>query len=90
MLILPLNVRFIVVQEVETFILRVKKFHILTKHDVTIRLITYAGIYINKIQRDATVCRCFFAAKLIYMFRVSIAPIIRSTSNCNYSFCYRS
>ena len=25
-----------------------------------------------------------------YMFRVSIAPIIRSTSNCNCSFWYRS
>ena len=46
--------------------------------------------YINKIQRDATVCRCLFTAKLLYMFRVSIAPIIRSTSNCNYSFWYRS
>ena len=47
-------------------------------------------IYINKIQRDATVFRCLFTAKLLYMFRVSIAPIIRSTSNCNCSFWYRS
>ena len=46
--------------------------------------------YINKIQRDATVCRCLFTAKLLYMFRVSIAPIIRSSSNCNCSFWYRS
>jgi len=45
-------------------------------------------LYINKIQRDATVCRCLFTAKLLYMFRVSIAPIIRSTSNCNFSFWY--
>jgi hypothetical protein len=29
--------------------------------------------YFNKIQRDATVCRCLFTAKLLYMFRVSIA-----------------
>ena len=46
-------------------------------------------LYINKIQRDATVCRCLFTAKLLYMFRMSIAPIIRSTSNCNCSFWYR-
>ena len=36
-------------------------------------------IYINKIQQDATVCRYLFTAKSLYMFRVSIAPIIRST-----------
>ena len=35
--------------------------------------------YINKIQQDATVCRYLVTAKLLYMFRVSIAPIIRST-----------
>ena len=33
----------------------------------------------NKTQQDATVFRCLFTAKLLYMFRVSIAPIIRST-----------
>jgi len=43
-------------------------------------------IYINKIQLDATVCRCIFTAKLLYMFRVYIAPIIRSISNSNCSF----
>jgi len=48
------------------------------------------SFYINKIQRDATVCRCLFTAKLLYVFRVSIAPIIRSTSKCNCSFRYRS
>ena len=32
----------------------------------------------------------FITANLLYMFRVSIAPIIRSTSNCNCSFWYRS
>jgi hypothetical protein len=47
-------------------------------------------VSINKIQRDATVCRRPFTAKLLYMFRVSIAPIIRSTSNCDCSFWYRS
>ena len=47
-------------------------------------------LYINRIQRDATVCRCLFTEKLLYMFRMSIAPIIRSTSNCNCSFWYRS
>ena len=47
-------------------------------------------LYINKTQRDATVCRCLFNAKLFYMFRVSVAPIIRSTSNSNCSFWYKS
>ena len=36
---------------------------------------------INKIQQDATVCRYLFTAKLLYMFRTSIAPIVRSTKN---------
>ena len=53
----------------------------------TLNMLKY---YINKIQWDATVCRCLFTAKLLYVFRVSIAPIIRSTSNCNCSFWYRS
>ena len=35
--------------------------------------------YINKIQQDATVCRYLFTAQLPYMFRASIAPVIRST-----------
>ena len=35
--------------------------------------------HINKIQQGATVCRYLFTAKSLYMFRVSIAPIIRST-----------
>ena len=43
---------------------------------------------INKIQQDATVCRCLFTAKLLYMFRLSIAPIIRITSKFNSSFWY--
>ena len=46
-------------------------------------------LYINNIQRDATVCRCLFTAKLLYMLRVSIALIVRSTSNSNCSFWYR-
>ena len=38
-------------------------------------------LYINKTQQDAAVCRYLlvFTANLLYMFRVSIAPIIRST-----------
>ena len=65
--------------------IKVPRFHVqmaVTKEDT--------GLYINKIQRDAKVCRCLFTAKLLYMFLVSIAPIIRSTSNCNCSFWYRS
>jgi len=42
--------------------------------------------YINKIQQ----MQVFITAKLLYMFQVSIDPIIRSTSNCNYSFWYMS
>ena len=64
-----------------------------TKEKLVTKLITLETpkrIRINKIQRDAGVCRCLFTAKLLYMFRVSIAPIIRSTSNCNCSFWYRS
>jgi hypothetical protein len=34
---------------------------------------------VEEIQQDATVCRYLFTAKLLYMFRASIAPIIRST-----------
>ena len=34
--------------------------------------------YINKLQQDAIVCRYLFTAISLYMFRVSIAPIIRS------------
>ena len=42
-------------------------------------------LYINKIQQDATVCRYLFTAKSLYVFRASIAPIIRSTKNCHCS-----
>ena len=38
-----------------------------------------AMLSINKIQQDATVCSYLFTAKLLNMFWVSIAPIIRST-----------
>jgi hypothetical protein len=34
---------------------------------------------INNSQQDATVCRHLFTAKSLYMFRVSFAPITRST-----------
>jgi len=46
--------------------------------------------YINKIQRDSTVGRCLLTAKFLYIFRMSIAPIIRSKSKCNCSLWYRS
>jgi len=42
-----------------------------------------------RIQRDATVCRYSFTAKLLYMFRASIAPIT-SIWNCSCSLYYRS
>jgi len=32
----------------------------------------------------------YYSASSLYMFRVSITPIIRSTQNCNYSLRYRS
>ena len=35
----------------------------------------YCLCYISNIQQDATVCRYLFTAKLLYMFRVSIALI---------------
>jgi len=31
-----------------------------------------------------------YYCKLLYVFRVSIAPVIRSTYNCNCSLWYRS
>jgi len=34
---------------------------------------------VEEIQQDATVCRYLFTAKLLYIFRASIAPVIRST-----------
>ena len=54
--------------------------------DLSWQFYTYLCVYINKIQQAATVCRCLFTAKLLYMFRVSLAPIIRSTSNCNCAY----
>ena len=40
----------------------------------------------NKMQQ----MQVFITANLLYMFRVSVAPIISSTPNCNCSFWYRS
>jgi len=48
------------------------------------------GRMLIKIQPDATVCRYLFTAKSLYIFRVSTAPIIRCTKNCNRSLRYRS
>ena len=45
---------------------------------------------VDKIQQNATVCRYLFTANILYMFRFSIEPIIRSTWNCNCSLWYRS
>ena len=39
---------------------------------------------VEEIQQDATECRYLFTAKLFYMFRASIAPIIRSTERPKY------
>jgi len=36
-------------------------------------------MWVEEIQRDTTVCRCLFTAKLLYMFRAYIVSIIRST-----------
>jgi len=41
-------------------------------------VVEMSGNYIDKIQQDATVCRYLFTANILYMFRVSTAPIIRS------------
>ena len=38
----------------------------------------HSYFYTNKIKQDATVSRYLFTEKSLYMFRVSIAPIIRS------------
>ena len=46
--------------------------------------------YINMIQRNATVGKYLFTEELLYIFRMSIAHIIRSTTKCNCSFWYRS
>jgi len=36
-------------------------------------------LMVEEIQEYATVCRYLFSAKLLYMFRASLVPIIRST-----------
>ena len=41
-------------------------------------------------QQDVAVCRYLFTAKLLYMFRTTIAPIIRSTQKYSCSLWYRS
>jgi len=54
-------------------------------------LIHFSNLILIKIQLDATVrSLIYFAAKSLYMFRVSTAPIISSTKNCNRSPRYRS
>jgi len=41
-------------------------------------------------KNEKNICKYLFTAKLLYMFRASIAPIIRSTKNCSCSLWYRS
>ena len=65
-------------------------FYTVQNYYIVITVLAATSYYINKIQQDATVCGYLFTAKLLYMFWVSIAPIIRSTSNCNCSFWFRS
>ena len=48
-------------------------------NDIILMAADVSILYINKIQQDATVCMYLFTAKSLYIFRVSIAPIIRST-----------
>jgi len=47
----------------------------------------YHNSILIKITLDATVCSLiYFTANSLYMFRVSTAPIISSTKNCNRSY----
>ena len=62
------------------------RFH----HKILYSWFRASRLCINKIQQDATVYRYIFTASLLCMFRTSIAPIIRSTKNCNCSLWYRS
>ena len=49
----------------------------------------YVQSILIKTQLAATVCSLiYFTAKSLYMFRVSTAPIITSTKNCNRSLRY--
>ena len=41
-------------------------------------VLVQSTLHITKIQQDAKVCRCLFTVKLLYTFRASIAPIVRS------------
>ena len=53
---------------------------------ITLYIVALTSIVIYYLLLDATVCsRIYFTAKSLYMFRVSTAPIIRSTKNCNRS-----
>jgi hypothetical protein len=48
-------------------------------------------VYIKNCRKWCNLCSLFLsAAKSLYMFWVSVRPIIRSTWNCNYSLRYRS
>jgi len=42
------------------------------------------------IQQDATIYSLLYFCRLLYLFRLVIPPIIRSTYNCNYSIWHWS
>jgi len=61
---------------------RISTYTVYTNVNKRIRIL----IRSNKMQQ----MQVFITANLLYMFRASIDPIIRSKSNCNYSLWYRS
>ena len=52
--------------------------------------VRYFILFLIYFQQDATLHSLFISGKLLYMFRVVSAPIIRSTYNCIYSIWYLS
>ena len=50
----------------------------------------FADLYNNCPTRCNTKQSIYYSASLLYMFRVSTTPIIKSTQNCNYSLRYWS
>jgi hypothetical protein len=42
------------------------------------------------VQQDATIYSLLYFCKVLYMFRVTLPPIIRSTYKCNYSIWHWS
>ena len=50
----------------------------------------YSKYILIYIQKDATLHSLFISGKLLYMFRVVLPPIIRSTHDCIYSIWHLS